>query len=127
MEKQKRLFRYLKADELQVRPTDTQYKGKVSLLVYKDARVDMTVLDETFGPFNWTCDYKELNGVTYCCVSVKGENGEWVEKWDAGSKDNNFEQEKGTASDAFKRACVKFGLGRELYNIPRIRINCPEN
>ena len=127
MENKKRLFRHLKADELQIRPTDTQSKGKVSLLVYKDARVDMTVLDETFGPFNWSCDYKDVNGVTYCCVTIKDTNGVWVTKWDAGTNDNNFEQEKGTASDAFKRACFKFGLGRELYNIPRIRIQCPDD
>ena len=97
------------------------------MLLYKDARVDMAVLDETFGPFNWACEYNNLNGVTYCGVSIKDANGNWIEKWDAGTSDNNFEQEKGTASDAFKRACFKFGLGRELYNIPRIRINCPEN
>jgi hypothetical protein len=75
----------------------------------------MEILDETFGPLGWKCDYKEIKGSLFCTVSVFNEiTGEWIEKQDVGVE-SNTEKEKGEASDAFKRACVKLGIGRELY------------
>jgi len=76
-------------------------------------------MDETFGD-DWQCDYKEVNGVTYCGIAVRDKkSGEWLWRWNAGSE-GNFEKEKAVASSAFKRACVALGLGRELYTAPRV-------
>lgn len=117
----KPLFRELRADELQVRKGQTfDNKTRVSLLVYKDARVDANILDEVYGQFNWACQYASYAGVTYCGVGIKDQiTGQFVWKWDAGGENEN-EKEKGTASDAFKRACFKWGIGRALYTCPRI-------
>ena len=123
-----RIFRFIRADEIQVRPTNTNYKGKATLLLYKDARVDANILDETFTPYGWASNYKTLDGVTYCGVALRDKDTDtWIWKWDSGSNENNFEAEKATASDAFKRACFKWGLGRELYNTPKINIKCPDS
>lgn len=76
-------------------------------------------MDETFGD-DWQCDYKEVNGVTYCGIAVRDKkSGEWLWRWNAGSE-GNFEKEKAVASSAFKRACVALGIGRELYTAPRV-------
>ena len=119
-------FRELRADELQVRPTDTQTKGRAELLIYKDSRCDMRILDETVGPFGWAKTFKELNGVTYCGVALQASDGTWIWKFDAGAE-TNFEKEKGTASDSFKRACFNWGIGRSLYSCPKVRIKCPDD
>jgi hypothetical protein len=120
-------FRKLKANELQIKCTDTKFKGSATLLIYKDARVDQKVLDETVTPMRWQKDYKEIDGKIYCGVGIKNaENGEWIWKWDCGTE-GNFEAEKSEASDAFKRACFNWGLGRELYDTPKIKIKCPDN
>lgn len=118
-------FRNLRPDEIEVRPTDT--KGdKATLLLYKDARTDRRILDETVGPENWQCEFYEVNGATFCRVGIYFEDKDrWVWKSDCGTE-SNIEKEKGLASDAFKRACFKWGLGSELYDVPRIKISCPE-
>ena len=111
--------RLLRADEIEVRFGNAMKSGKGSkFLLYKNARVDMTILDELVGPFGWQREHRELKGVMYCGVSIKHpETGEWVTKWDAGTE-SNTEAEKGLASDSFKRACVNWGIGRELYTAP---------
>lgn len=121
-----RMFRLLKADEIECRVQTCNKKG-VSLLLYKDARCDMSILDETVGPTHWQRDHKELKGNIYCGVSIYDEQcGVWVTKWDAGAE-SYTEKEKGEASDSFKRACVNWGIGRELYTSPFIWINgCTE-
>lgn len=120
-------FRFLNADELQVKCTDTKFKGSATLLVYKDARVDMKVLDETVSPMCWQKDYKEINGKIYCGVGILDEDtNQWIWKWDCGTE-GNFEAEKSEASDAFKRACFNWGIGRSLYSLPKIKIHCPDN
>lgn len=116
-------FRNLRADEIEVRPTDTKF-NKCTLLLYKDARTDRRILDETVGPENWQCEYYEVNGATFCRVGIKTDNG-WIWKSDCGSE-SNIEKEKGLASDAFKRACFRWGLGVELYSTPRIKIQAPD-
>lgn len=119
-------FRTLKPTELQVKCTDTKYKGSATLLIYKDARVDYKVLDETVGKFGWQKDYKEIDGKVYCGVGIYStEMNQWLWKWDTGTE-GNFEAEKSEASDSFKRACFAWGLGRELYNTPKIKIHCPD-
>lgn len=94
-----------------------------SLLLYKNARVDMQILDETFGRFGWKRSHELINGRLYCTVSIyDNEKGQWVSKQDVGVE-SNTEAEKGQASDAFKRACFNVGIGRELYTAPKIFIS----
>lgn len=114
-------FRTLRADEIEVRESGTK-NGWTSFLLYKDARVDMRLLDEVVGCFEWQREHKELKGVIYCGVSIwNKELSTWITKWDAG-KESNTEAEKGEASDSFKRACFNWGIGRELYTAPTILI-----
>lgn len=117
-------FRPLKPNEVELRVGSLKNNG-ASYLLYKDARVDMRLLDENFGIYGWQREHKEVKGVAYCGVSIKSPSGEWVTKWDAGSE-SNTEKEKGEASDSFKRACFNWGIGRELYTAPFIWINLTE-
>ena len=115
-------IRTLTADEIEVRiGTKAKSGSGASLLLYKNSRVDMAILDELVGPMNWQRDHKELKGVIYCGVAIKNES-EWIWKWDAGVE-SNTEPQKGEASDSFKRACVNWGIGRELYTSPFIWVN----
>lgn len=118
-------FRNLYPTEIQIRPTDTKYKGSCTLLLYQDARAAMDILDETVGPENWQKEYYEVKGNVYCRLGIHTESG-WVWKADCGIE-SNVDAQKGEASDAFKRAAVNFGIGRELYSGPRIKISCPDN
>lgn len=113
-------FRNLRADEIEVRVGEKR-NGKMSLLVYKDARVDANILDETVGQFGWSCQFKEEKGTLFAGIALKAEDGTWIWKWDAGAP-SNFEKEKGEASDAFKRAAFKWGIGRSLYTAPKIMV-----
>ncbi|GAG69961.1 unnamed protein product, partial [marine sediment metagenome] len=107
-------MRLLKANEIEVRVGMCKEKG-ASLLLYKNARVDMQILDETFGEMNWKREHKVVNGNNYCAVSVYNDKiNEWISKEDCGTE-SMTEKQKGEASDAFKRACVNWGIGRELY------------
>lgn len=104
----------------------TNYGVYVNLLVYKDARVDMRVLDEVYGPSNWQRKHEVIDGRLYCTISVwDAEKGQWVSKQDVGTE-SYTEKEKGQASDAFKRAGFCWGIGRELYNAPHIRFKLNE-
>lgn len=115
-------FRKLKPDEIEVRVGMAKQTG-CSLLLYKDARCDMNILDETVGAENWQRDHKELKGNLYSMVGIwDKEKKLWVWKCDCGAE-SNAEKEKGEASDSFKRACVNWGIGRELYTSPFIWIN----
>lgn len=111
-------FEKLKAEEIECRVQTVNEKG-CSLLLYKTARVDAKMLDETVGAENWQNDFKEIDGVLYGGIAIKSDNGEWVYKWDCGTE-SNTEADKGRASDAFKRAGFKWGIGRELYSAPFI-------
>lgn len=114
-------FRDLVADEVECRIATLKNNG-LSLLLFKDARCDMKILDETVGPENWERDHKELKGNIYCGISIWDENKKmWITKWDAG-KESYTEAEKGEASDSFKRAGFNWGIGRELYTSPFIWI-----
>lgn len=122
MEKmEKDLIRLLKADEIECRVSVINDKG-LSLLLYKDARVDQKILDETFGPFGWKRSHQSIEGNLYCTVEIfDQESGEWVSKQDVGTT-GYTEKEKSQASDSFKRACFNWGIGRELYTAPFIWI-----
>lgn len=112
-------FRNLKADEIDCRVSQIE-SNWCSLLLYKDARCDMNILDETVGALNWKREHKRENA--NCVVSIlNDETNEWVSKEDTGTESFS-EAEKGLASDSFKRACVNWGIGRELYTAPSIFI-----
>ena len=94
-----------------------------TLLAYKDARVDMAILDEIFGQGLWQNEYKrDTKGVLQCGIAVHYENVGWVWKWSNGTE-SNTEKEKGEYSDAFKRAGFMWGIGRELYDVPTLFVN----
>ena len=112
-------IRLLKASEIECRVGSVKNNG-MSLLLYKDARADMKILDETFGFDGWKREHQLIDGKLFCTVSIwSDKRGEWITKQDVGTE-SNAEKEKGQASDAFKRACVNFGIGRELYTSPFI-------
>ena len=114
-------FRELTAGDIECRINTISAKG-CSLLLYKDARCDMKILDETVGPENWKRSHELINGNLFCNVSIYDpDKKEWVTKQDVGTE-SYTEKEKGQASDAFKRACFNWGIGRELYTAPFIWI-----
>ena len=116
-------YRLLRADEIECRIAQISKEGKgLSLLLYKTARTDANLLDETVGEMFWENDFKLVDGVLYGGIGVDySQNGHFIWKWDAGVE-SNTEAEKGRASDAFKRAGFKHGIGRELYTAPFIWI-----
>ena len=114
------MFRLLRADEIDARVGTAKANG-VSLLLYKDARCDQNILDETVGPYNWQRRHSRDNA--NCIVSLwDEEKKQWISKEDTGTE-SKTEAEKGLASDSFKRACFNWGIGRELYSAPFIWIN----
>lgn len=118
---QKELTAPLKSSELQLR-VGRKANGGAFLLVYKDARADVRRLNEVCGVFGWKREHVFLDGKNYCTVSLKNpDTGEWVSKQDCGTE-SNTEAEKGQSSDAFKRACFQFGIGLELYDMPKIYV-----
>lgn len=132
-------IRKLRADEIELRVGATTRFGKGMLLLYKDARCDMALLDETFGIGNWQSEYLEIKGVLFCKVGVRASStaqgneqplpvDSWVWKTSngvesQGTGDDDPNNVKGEASDAFKRACFMWGIGRELYDWKGIWIN----
>ncbi len=117
------MFRLLRADEIDVRVATVKENG-LSLLLYKDARADMIILDETVGAFNWKREHSRDNA--NCTVSIWDEKKtQWISKEDTGTE-SFTEKEKGLASDSFKRACFNWGIGRELYTSPFIWINAKD-
>ena len=111
-------FRTLKASEIDCRIAQVAKTGSGMFLLYKDARVDMRLLDEVVGPMNWKREHSRDNA--NCIVSIwDAEKSQWVSKEDTGTE-SNTEQQKGLASDSFKRACFNWGIGRELYTAPQI-------
>ena len=120
-------FRDLTAEEIECRAQSVKNNGLV-LLLYKNARCDMNILDEKVGAENWQREHYECKGNLFCRVGIrierKDETGgyaEWVWKSDCGVE-SNTEAQKGEASDSFKRACFNWGIGRELYTAPFIWI-----
>lgn len=117
--------RLLKADEIECRVGTINGKG-CSLLLYKDARVDMKVLDETYGVGNWQRTHEVINGNLFCTIEIWNDRiNQWVKKQDVGTE-SYTEKEKGEASDSFKRAGFNVGIGRELYTSPFIWIQPKE-
>ena len=116
-------FRTLQADEIDCRIATIKESG-LSLLLYKDARVDQNMLDEAVGPMNWQRHHSRDNA--NCTVAIwDSEKNQWIEKEDTGTE-SYTEKEKGLASDSFKRACFNWGIGRELYTSPFIWISAQD-
>lgn len=112
-------IRRLHADEIDARVSQVFESGAV-LLLYKDARVDQRILDETFGAMNWKRSHQLIGENLYCTVEIwDTDKKEWISKQDVGTE-SYTEAEKGQASDSFKRACFNWGIGRELYTAPFI-------
>lgn len=110
------MFRDLKSNEIDVRVATCSEKG-VSLLLYKSARVDQDILDETVGSMNW--QRKHLRDNANCIVEIwDKEKGQWISKEDTGTK-SNTEKEKGLASDSFKRACFnwRYSAGNSIQHL----------
>ena len=117
-------FRPLTANEIECRVGNVAKSGSgFFLLLYKNARVDQTILDETFGAWNWQSKYYQVKNTMVCSVGVYNEKrNEWIWKDNGGDDDYQAEQVKAELSDAFKRACFNWGIGRELYYSPKIWI-----
>lgn len=116
------MFRLLRADEIECRVQSVKPQGLV-LLLYKDARCDMNILDETVGVMNWKKHYDLIDGQLFCTLEIwDDEKKQWIGKQDVGVE-SNTEAEKGRASDAQKRSAFAFGIGRELYSAPFIWIS----
>lgn len=117
-------FRPLEAHEITTRVQQAKKNG-CSLLLYKNSRVDMDILDETVTPFCWSRTHDVVNDNLFCTVGIY-DGDKWIYKQDVGTE-SNTEKEKGQASDSFKRACVNWGIGRELYTSPFIWIKLDDS
>ena len=118
----KKLNQPVEMEQIDFRVQSINKGGYATILAYKDARYDMNVLDAVVGPENWSKSYEVKDGRLYCTVSVYNPTtNQWVSKQDVGTE-SNTEAEKGQASDAFKRACFNWGVGRELYDFPLIQV-----
>lgn len=120
----KKLSKPLNIEEVDFRIQSINKGGYATILAYKDARVDMNRLDEVCG-VNWQDDYKLIDGQLFCGIAIKIDN-DWIWRWDVGSE-SFTEKVKGRASDAFKRAGFRWGIGRELYDYPTIQVKLNEN
>jgi hypothetical protein len=119
-------FPLLTPEDIEVKVKKVTAKGAIALL-YKTARVDMNMLDKVVGPMNWHDSYHDVKGNLYCAIAIYDtDKKEWVSKEDCGieSREDEGNQHKGEASDAFKRAGFKWGIGRELYTAPFTFISC---
>lgn len=120
-------IRLLRPDEISCRVqslSENKAKGTVGavILLYKDARVDMSILDETYGAMNWQREHIEIGGKMFCTIAVWDEDKkQWISKQDVGVE-SNTEATKGESSDSFKRSGTNWGIGRELYTAPFIYI-----
>lgn len=113
-------FPLLQPEQISVKVKQVTAKGAVALL-YKSARVDMDLLDEIVGPYNWQVQYREIKGNLYCSIGIYyPDRSEWIWKDDCGieSAQNDGNEKKAESSDALKRAAFRWGIGRELYSAP---------
>lgn len=120
-------FKPIPKEDIEVRPTDTKYKGQATLLLYMDSRAAVRILNDTVGPMNWQVEYHgECSDRVYCRLSIWDEiKMQWIVREDVGSE-SNIEARKGEASDSLKRCLARFGCDY-LYTAPRITIKCPDS
>ena len=113
----------LQASDIDCRVQSITKQGGAILLLYKDARVDMRILDQVFGIDGWQRTHEVIDGNLYCNIDIWSDEKKcWIRKQDVGIE-SNIEKEKGQASDAFKRTGFNIGIGRELYTAPFIYVN----
>lgn len=124
MNKLEQLKKPLEIEHIDFRIQSITKKGFATILAYKDARTDMNRLDEVCGAL-WQDKYELIDGQLFCSIGIKIEN-EWIWRQDVGIE-SNTEATKGRASDAFKRAGFRWGIGRELYDFPRIQMMLKPN
>ncbi|NBI07648.1 Rad52/Rad22 family DNA repair protein [Senegalia massiliensis] len=102
-----------------------QDNSKGIALVYVSNRAIQNRLDDIFSPFGWKNEFKEINGgkSKLCGISIKvydhDDNSHWLTKWD-GADNTEFSSTKGGLSDSMKRCAVQWGIGRYLYNMPKL-------
>ena len=107
-------IRALYPDEVEVRVAQTTKNG-IQLLLYKDSRVDMRILDSVFSVTGWRNRFEKIGDDLFCTIEIwDDEKKEWIPKCNCGTE-GNVGEGKSTASDAFKRAGFTLGIGRELY------------
>lgn len=98
----------------------SEKSNKAMALAYITARAVMNRLDEVVGPENWQDSYEAISGADgdrgYICTIYIKIGDEWISKSD-GANESTFESIKGGLSDSFKRAGIKWGIGRYLYNL----------
>ena len=116
----------MKPEDIEIRIGQIDRNGKwLTLLLYKNARVDMAILDEVFGEFGWQRTHKEIKGNLFCTISVwDDDKKQWISKEDVGTE-SNIEAEKGEASSSLKRCGTNWKIGRELYSSPKIFLKPP--
>lgn len=115
------LSKPLDTSQIEFRIQSISKNGWATILAYKNARVDMERLDDVCGPENWQRKHEGINGHLQCAVGIYFEDKGWVFKQDVGAPSNQ-DATKGEASDSFKRACFNWGIGRELYEFPRVMV-----
>ena len=116
----KDLSKPLNIEDIDFRIQSINKGGYATILAYKDARVDINRLNSVCGSLGWERRHTRENH--NCVVSIWDKtNGHWVSKEDTGTE-SNTEQQKGLASDSFKRACFNWGIGIELYDYPVIQV-----
>lgn len=112
-------------DKVEWRVQGTPAGGSVAVVAYLDAPTVARLLDEWVGPFGWSDRYEPVGkeGTLWCHLSVKDDDGQWVTKQDLGTA-SSMEADKGLVSDAFKRVAMrKWGVGRNVFDLPVLRIN----
>lgn len=103
--------------------TMAQSGNKALAVGYMDARDVQDRLDQVCTPAGWRDSYVETgNGRVIATIEILID-GQWIGKSD-GAGDTAVEGAKGAMSDAFKRAAVKWGVGRYLYRLPSVWAPC---
>ena len=110
----------IQPNEIEWRVQSVTSTGKMIVVPYINNRCVMQRFDAAFGPTNWTSEFREIGNGFICRLTVTVDD-HFVYREDGASK-TNIEPEKGGISDAMKRAAVQFGLGRCLYDYPKVMI-----
>jgi len=110
----------IQSNEIEWRVQQQTSTGKLIIVPYINNRCVMQRFDAAFGPTNWTSEFREIGNGFICRLTVNIDG--WKVYREDGASKTNIEPEKGGISDAMKRAAVQFGLGRCLYDYPKVMI-----